>query len=92
MITDYVISCGTTTFPSFILRDEPEEKQQVDLEDYFLTTYSVFSKRLKRFADLSRTPDIREEQELLPLLHTLINTKEMIRLDERIKEKKGKGK
>ncbi len=86
MIADYSISCGVMSLPSFVLRDEPNEKYQINLEDYFTLTYKTLFIRLKRFADLSRTPDVAEEKELIPLLETLINTKEMIRLKKKIKE------
>lgn len=86
--TQYVISCGTMAFfPPLVLRDEPVEKYQIDLESYFVSTYKTFSAHLKKFSDLSADPDIAAEKELAPLLETLINTKEMILL-RRIEEKK----
>jgi hypothetical protein len=77
---DFAIFSGNVPFSlPFVLRDEPAGKFQIDLEEYFAQTYEKLSARLEKFGDLSRISRFSEEKEILSLLQTLMETKDMIR-------------
>ncbi|MGC9610803.1 MAG: hypothetical protein ABSE68_01095 [Minisyncoccia bacterium] len=90
---NFIISCEAPGFiPPFVLRDEPADRYQINLSDYFSITYEKFSTRLKKFKDFSNIPNVAEEKELISLLETLINTKEMIRAKEEFDGENGREK
>lgn len=87
---NFIVSCETAGSVSpLALRDEPANRYQIDLSDYFTITYEKFSARLEKFGDLSRHSNATEEKELISLLETLINTKEMIRAKKEFGDKDG---
>ncbi len=81
---NYVISCGALTLPpALIFHDEPAERYEADLKNYFVSTHKYLTLRLKKFGNLSRPWSATEEKELFSLLQTLADIREMIRLQRK---------
>lgn len=85
-----IVECAPFSYGAspFIIRDEEDDKKGKEeemkiLEYYFITSYTVFLDRLRRFKELAIQASDEEQRELSQMLQTLINTQRLL-IEEKI--------